>query len=66
MTKGKNLEEAPPRFGTNLGILLEMFDQYQNDPSSVSDELQELFSNIQGVVQGNQLKVMQTQISSKD
>lgn len=47
MTKGKNLEEAPPRFGTNLGILLEMFDQYQNDPSSVSDELQELFSNIQ-------------------
>ncbi|UBH07571.1 2-oxoglutarate dehydrogenase E1 component [Macrococcus armenti] len=47
MTKGKNLEEAPPRFGTNLGILLEMFDEYQKDPSSVSDELQVLFSNIQ-------------------
>ncbi|WP_414053715.1 2-oxoglutarate dehydrogenase E1 component [Macrococcus equi] len=48
MTKGKNLDEAPPRFGTNLGILLEMFDQYLADPSSVSDELQVLFSSIQG------------------
>ncbi|ATD30352.1 2-oxoglutarate dehydrogenase E1 component [Macrococcus sp. IME1552] len=48
MTKGKNLDEAPPRFGTNLGILLEMFDQYLVDPSSVSDELQILFSSIQG------------------
>ncbi|MCU7556700.1 2-oxoglutarate dehydrogenase E1 component [Macrococcus capreoli] len=48
MTKGKNLDEAPPRFGTNLGILLEMFDQYLVDPSSVSDELQVLFSSIQG------------------
>ncbi|CAM3275964.1 2-oxoglutarate dehydrogenase E1 component [Macrococcoides canis] len=56
MTKGKNLEEAPPRFGTNLGILLEMFDQYQNDPSSVSDELQELFSNIQGGSTGKSAK----------
>lgn len=48
MTKGKNLDEAPPRFGTNLGILLEMFDQYLDDPSSVSEELQLLFSSVQG------------------
>lgn len=44
--KGKNLEEAPARFGANLGYLLEMFDQYAQDPASVTGELQELFSTI--------------------
>lgn len=27
-----NLEEAPVRFGANLGYLLEMADRYNHDP----------------------------------
>ncbi|TDL95584.1 2-oxoglutarate dehydrogenase E1 component [Macrococcus brunensis] len=38
-----NLEEAPVRFGANLGYLLEMADQYNHDPASVTEELQALF-----------------------
>ncbi|TDM13265.1 2-oxoglutarate dehydrogenase E1 component [Macrococcus lamae] len=44
--KGKNLEEAPARFGANLGYLLEMYDLYAQNPTSVTEELQELFSTI--------------------
>ncbi|RXK19223.1 2-oxoglutarate dehydrogenase E1 component [Macrococcus sp. DPC7161] len=46
MGKNNNFEEAPPRFGTNLGLLLEMFESYQDDPNSVNDELKVLFSTI--------------------
>lgn len=46
MAKGQNLEEAPVRFGANLGYLLEMYDQYLQDPASVTDDLKELFGAI--------------------
>ncbi|GGB06109.1 2-oxoglutarate dehydrogenase E1 component [Macrococcus hajekii] len=37
-------EEAPVRFGANLGYLLEMADQYKENPTSVTEEMQALFS----------------------
>ncbi|TDM04221.1 2-oxoglutarate dehydrogenase E1 component [Macrococcus carouselicus] len=49
----KNLEEAPIRFGANLGYLLEMADQYNTDPSSVTEEMQQLFAVLStGKVEG--------------
>jgi 2-oxoglutarate dehydrogenase E1 component len=44
--EGKSFEEAPLRFGTNLGLLLELYDMYQENPNSVSDEMQTLFSEL--------------------
>lgn len=46
MAEGKNLEEAPVRFGANLGYLLEMYEQYQQDPNSVDGDVYELFSSL--------------------
>ncbi|MCG1009141.1 2-oxoglutarate dehydrogenase E1 component [Salinicoccus sp. ID82-1] len=42
----KELENAPVRFGTNLGMILELHDMYQENPDSVSDEMRFLFENI--------------------
>lgn len=44
--QGKNVEDAPITFGTNLGYILELHDMYLKDPSSVSEEMQLLFSEI--------------------
>ncbi|EKU47503.1 2-oxoglutarate dehydrogenase E1 component [Staphylococcus massiliensis] len=46
MTKDKQVTEAPVNFGANLGLMLELYDQFLEDPSSVSDDLQVLFSTI--------------------
>ena len=40
------VENAPVRFGTNLGMILEYFDMYKEDPNSVSEEMQLLFESI--------------------
>ena len=40
------VENAPVRFGTNLGMILEYFDMYKEDPESVSEEMQLLFESI--------------------
>lgn len=40
------VENAPVRFGTNLGMILEYFDMYKEDPNSVSEEMQLLFDSI--------------------
>lgn len=42
----KELENAPLRFGTNLGMILELHDMYQEDPDSVSNEMRTLFESI--------------------
>ncbi|WP_017548984.1 2-oxoglutarate dehydrogenase E1 component [Salinicoccus carnicancri] len=42
----KELENAPLRFGTNLGMILELHDMYQEDPDSVSEEMRTLFESI--------------------
>lgn len=60
--EGKSFEEAPLRFGTNLGMLLELYDMYQDDPDSVSEEMQTLFSELNassggGLTKDNQKSV---------
>src|SRR5699024_2804266 len=42
----KELENAPLRFGTNLGMILELHEMYQEDPNSVSEEMRTLFESI--------------------
>ena len=42
----KQVENAPITFGTNLGYILDLHDMYIKDPSSVSEEMQLLFSEI--------------------
>ena len=42
----KDVTEAPVNFGANLGLMLDLYDDYLQDPSSVSDDLQVLFSTI--------------------
>ncbi|QQD85374.1 2-oxoglutarate dehydrogenase E1 component [Jeotgalicoccus sp. ATCC 8456] len=49
----REFENAPLRFGTNLGLILEYFDMYKNDPDSVSDEMKYLFDNISTDQEGN-------------
>ncbi|MEB7438359.1 2-oxoglutarate dehydrogenase E1 component [Mammaliicoccus sciuri] len=44
--KNDNHVEAPVRFGTNLGLMLEMYDNYVNDPESVPEDLQVLFDEL--------------------
>ncbi|MDR5602421.1 2-oxoglutarate dehydrogenase E1 component [Staphylococcus coagulans] len=46
MKNDKQVTEAPVNFGTNLGLILELYDQYLDDPSSVTEDLQVLFSTI--------------------
>ena len=44
--KEKAYDHAPVSFGTNLGLVLEYFDMYLEDPDSVSEEMQILFETI--------------------
>ena len=47
MTKDKKeVTEAPVNFGANLGLMLDLYDDYLQDPSSVPEDLQVLFSTI--------------------
>ncbi|EJQ7976766.1 2-oxoglutarate dehydrogenase E1 component [Staphylococcus pseudintermedius] len=46
MKNDKQVTEAPVNFGTNLGLILELYDQFLEDPSSVTEDLQVLFSTI--------------------
>lgn len=47
MTKNKKeFTEAPVNFGANLGLMLDLYDDYLQDPSSVPEDLQVLFSTI--------------------
>lgn len=46
MTKDKQVSEAPVNFGANLGVIIDLYDQYLQDPTSVSEDLQILFSTI--------------------
>ncbi|MBI5975459.1 2-oxoglutarate dehydrogenase E1 component [Staphylococcus canis] len=46
MKNDKQVTEAPVNFGANLGLMLELYDQFLEDPSSVTDDLQVLFSTI--------------------
>ncbi|MFD2829301.1 2-oxoglutarate dehydrogenase E1 component [Corticicoccus populi] len=59
--EGKSFEEAPLRFGTNLGMVLELYDMYQDDPNSVSEEMQTLFRELNagggGLTKDNQQSV---------
>ncbi|MBI5972472.1 2-oxoglutarate dehydrogenase E1 component [Staphylococcus caledonicus] len=42
----KDVTEAPVNFGANLGLMLDLYDDYLQDPTSVPDDLQVLFSTI--------------------
>ena len=42
----KDVTEAPVNFGANLGLMLDLYDDYLQDPSSVPDDLQVLFNTI--------------------
>lgn len=44
--KEKAYDHAPVSFGTNLGLILEYYDMYLEDPNSVSEEMQILFESI--------------------
>ena len=47
MTKNKKeFTEAPVNFGANLGLMLDLYDDYLQNPSSVPEDLQVLFSTI--------------------
>lgn len=40
----KDVTEAPVNFGANLGLMLDLYDDYLQDPSSVPDDLQVLLT----------------------
>lgn len=42
----KEVSEAPVNFGANLGLMLDLYDDFLQDPSSVPEDLQVLFSTI--------------------
>ncbi|MCG7339621.1 2-oxoglutarate dehydrogenase E1 component [Staphylococcus sp. ACRSN] len=46
MSNEKQVTEAPVNFGANLGYVLDLYDVYLNDPTSVPEDLQVLFSTI--------------------
>ena len=46
MSNDKQVSEAPVNFGANLGYVLDLYDIYLQDPSSVPEDLQVLFSTI--------------------
>ncbi|MGV3215273.1 2-oxoglutarate dehydrogenase E1 subunit family protein, partial [Staphylococcus simulans] len=46
MTKYTQVSEAPVNFGANLGVIIDLYDQYLQDPTSVPEDLQILFSTI--------------------
>ncbi len=61
----KNVEHAPVRLGTNLGMILEYHDMYLEDPDSVSEEMQLLFSELGGtgpVKTGTRDKAVETKV----
>ncbi|MGT0198111.1 hypothetical protein ACVNPZ_13040 [Staphylococcus aureus] len=43
LTKRKEVSEAPVNFGANLGLMLDLYDDFLQDPSSVPEDLQVLF-----------------------
>ena len=46
MTKNKKeFTEAPVNFGANLGLMLDLYDDYLQDPSSVPEDLQVWFTS---------------------
>ena len=51
--QANEFENAPLRFGTNLGLILDYFDMYKEDPSSVSDEMKYLFDTISTGLDGD-------------
>ena len=43
MTKNKKeFTEAPVNFGANLGLMLDLYDDYLQDPSSVPEDLKQV------------------------
>lgn len=61
----KNVENAPIRLGTNLGMILDFHDMYLEDPGSVSEEMQLLFSELGGtgpVKSGTRDKTVETKV----
>ncbi|MDN6160925.1 MAG: thiamine pyrophosphate-dependent enzyme, partial [Staphylococcus equorum] len=46
MSNERQVSEAPVNFGANLGYVLDLYDVYLNDPTSVPEDLQVLFSTI--------------------
>ena len=44
--EGKAYEEAPMRFGMNLGLILDIHDSYLENPNNVSDEMRTLFESL--------------------
>ncbi|ERE95295.1 hypothetical protein CO08_1415, partial [Staphylococcus aureus subsp. aureus CO-08] len=46
----KEVSEAPVNFGANLGLMLDLYDDFLQDPSSVPEDLQVLFSTIKRVM----------------
>lgn len=50
MTKNKKeFTEAPVNFGANLGLMLDLYDDYLQDPSSVPEDLQVLLVQLKQV-----------------
>ena len=46
MSNERQVTEAPVNFGTNLGYILDLYDNYLEDPTAVPEDLQVLFSTI--------------------
>ncbi|AWI44558.1 2-oxoglutarate dehydrogenase E1 component [Staphylococcus nepalensis] len=46
MSNESQVSQAPVNFGANLGYILDLYDMYLNDPASVPEDLQVLFSTI--------------------
>ncbi|HLR18318.1 MAG TPA: 2-oxoglutarate dehydrogenase E1 component [Staphylococcus sp.] len=46
MSNERQVSEAPVNFGANLGYVLDLYDIYLDDPTSVPEDLQVLFSTI--------------------
>ena len=46
MSNESQVTQAPVNFGANLGYILDLYDLYLNDPASVPEDLQVLFSTI--------------------
>ena len=54
MSNESQVTQAPVNFGANLGYILDLYDLYLNDPASVPEDLQVLFSTIKTVKQTSQ------------
>ena len=49
MSNEKQVTEAPVNFGQNLGYMLDLYDVYLQDPSSVPEDLQVLLVQLKTV-----------------